>query len=96
MKCPRCRHDFALDSQPLTRSQAELYRFVWEFIREHRYAPSFEQIAQWFNYNSLSTVHEHLQNLKRKGWVERVYCESRSIVCLVDLAPAPESTAVPS
>ena len=44
--------------------------------------PSFEEIAEQFNYNSLATVHEHLSNLERKGYIKRSYNESRSIEIL--------------
>ena len=44
--------------------------------------PSFEEIAGQFNYNSLATVHEHLSNLERKGYIKRSYNESRAIEIL--------------
>ncbi|HEX5831434.1 MAG TPA: transcriptional repressor LexA, partial [Gemmatimonadaceae bacterium] len=44
--------------------------------------PCFEEIAAKFNYNSLATVHEHLSNLERKGYIRRGYNESRAIEIL--------------
>ncbi len=46
------------------------------------YAPSFEEIAEQFGFQSLATVHEHLTNLERKGYIQRAYNESRSIEVL--------------
>ena len=46
------------------------------------YAPSFEEIAEQFGFQSLATVHEHLTNLERKGYIRRSYNESRSIEVL--------------
>ena len=43
------------------------------------YAPSFEEIAEAFGYSSLATVHEHLSNLERKGYIRKAYNESRSV-----------------
>jgi repressor LexA len=67
---------------PLTRRQREILSFLSEYTEEHGYAPSFEEIAGRFNYNSLATVHEHLTNLERKGYIKRSYNESRAIEIL--------------
>ena len=67
---------------PLTKRQREILSFVSEYSEQYGYAPSFEEIAQQFNYNSLATVHEHLSNLERKGYIKRAFNESRSIQLL--------------
>ena len=64
---------------PLTKRQKEILDFIHGFIDEHGYAPSFEEIAKAFGYSSLATVHEHLSNLERKGYIRKSYNESRSI-----------------
>jgi repressor LexA len=64
---------------PLTKRQKEILDFIHAFIDEHGYAPSFEEIAGSFGYSSLATVHEHLSNLERKGYIRKSYNESRSI-----------------
>jgi len=64
---------------PLTKRQKEILDHIGTFIEEHGYAPSFEEIAQHFGYASLATVHEHLSNLDRKGYIRKAYNESRSI-----------------
>ena len=64
---------------PLTKRQREILSFLQEYASDHGYAPSFEEIAKHFNYNSLATVHEHLTNLERKGYIKRSYNESRAI-----------------
>ncbi|MGQ0647700.1 MAG: transcriptional repressor LexA [Gemmatimonadaceae bacterium] len=67
---------------PLTKRQREILTFLQSYAEERGYAPSFEEIAEQFNYNSLATVHEHLSNLERKGYIKRSYNESRSIEIL--------------
>ncbi len=67
---------------PLTKRQREILSFLTEFAEAHGYAPSFDEIAQRVNYNSLATVHEHLSNLERKGYIKRSYNESRAIEIL--------------
>ncbi|HLV25069.1 MAG TPA: transcriptional repressor LexA [Gemmatimonadales bacterium] len=66
----------------LTRRQREILDFLTEYSSGNGYAPSFEEIAAQFNYNSLATVHEHLTNLERKGYIRRSYNESRAIEIL--------------
>jgi repressor LexA len=64
---------------PLTRRQKQILDHIGEYIEEWGYAPSFEEIAEHFGYSSLATVHEHLSNLERKGYIRKAYNESRSI-----------------
>jgi len=64
---------------PLTKRQKEILDYITGFIEDQGYAPSFEEIAKAFGYSSLATVHEHLSNLERKGYIRKSYNESRSI-----------------
>ena len=67
---------------PLTKRQREILDYLGRYSDSNGYAPSFEEIAEQFNYNSLATVHEHLSNLERKGYIKRSYNESRAIEIL--------------
>ena len=67
---------------PLTKRQREILDYLADYIDDHGYAPSFEEIAAAMKYGSLATVHEHLSNLERKGVIRRSYNESRSIEVL--------------
>ena len=67
---------------PLTRRQRQILDYLNSYSGGHGYAPSFEEIAEHFNYNSLATVHEHLTNIERKGYIKRTYNESRAIEIL--------------
>src|SRR5204862_8348804 len=64
---------------PLTRRQREILDFISGHITGHGFAPSFEEIAARFAFRSLATVHEHLTNLERKGYIHRAHNESRAI-----------------
>jgi repressor LexA len=66
----------------LTKRQHEILTFLSDFQEKNGIAPSFEEIAERFNYTSLATVHEHLTNLERKGYIKRGYNESRAIEIL--------------
>jgi repressor LexA len=67
---------------PLTKRQREILNYLTAYSEQNGFAPSFEEIAENFAYNSLATVHEHLTNLERKGYIKRNYNESRAIEIL--------------
>jgi repressor LexA len=66
----------------LTKRQREILDYLDRHIQAHGYAPSFEEIAEQFRFQSLATVHEHLSNLERKGVIRRSFNESRAIEIL--------------
>ncbi len=66
-------------TQPLTRRQREILDFLNEFIEQHGYAPSLEEIGRRFGLSSLATVHKHLTNLQEKGVIRRAWNRSRSV-----------------
>lgn len=64
---------------PLTKRQKQILDFLAEFVAENGYPPSYEEIARHFGYGSLATVHEHLENLRVKGYIRKSFNASRSI-----------------
>jgi len=74
---------------PLTKRQKEILDYIGGFIDDRGYAPSFEEIAEAFGYSSLATVHEHLSNLERKGYIRKSYNESRSLELVTRHAGVP-------
>jgi len=64
---------------PLTKRQREILDFLNDFIQQHGYAPSLEEIGRRFNLSSLATVHKHLTNLQDKGFIKRAWNRSRSV-----------------
>jgi repressor LexA len=79
---------------PLTKRQREILNYLTVYSEQNGFAPSFEEIAETFDYNSLATVHEHLTNLERKGYIKRNYNESRAIEILPSEA-APKAVELP-
>ena len=65
--------------QPLTKRQREILDYLNDFIRQHGYAPSLEEIGRRFGLSSLATVHKHLTNLQEKGVIRRAWNRSRSV-----------------
>jgi repressor LexA len=64
---------------PLTKRQREILDYLNEFIQQHGYAPSLEEIGKRFGLSSLATVHKHLTNLQEKGFIKRAWNRSRSV-----------------
>ena len=67
----------------ITKRQRQVYDFISSFVQKNGYSPSFEEIAEGMQLNSLATVHKHISNLETKGLLTRDYNRSRSI----DLVP---------
>ncbi len=63
----------------LTRRQREIYDFLSDYIEDHGYAPTLEEIARHFGLSSLATVHKHLRNLEQKGAIERDWNRRRAL-----------------
>jgi repressor LexA len=63
----------------LTKRQRQILDYIESFIDSYGYSPSFEEIAAYFGYSSLATVHEHLSNLEQKGLIRKNYNRSRSL-----------------
>src|SRR2546427_11626173 len=64
---------------PRDRREPEILALIPTHLDSKGYAPSFEKIARQFGFQSLATVHEHLTNLERKGYIRRTHNESRAI-----------------
>jgi repressor LexA len=73
------RHKEGHDLLPLTKRQREILDYLQDFIQQHGYAPSLEEIGRRFGLSSLATVHKHLTNLQEKGFIKRAWNRSRSV-----------------
>jgi repressor LexA len=75
------RFSFAYSARmlPLTKRQREVLDYLNDFIQQHGYAPSLEEIGRRFGLSSLATVHKHLTNLQEKGFIKRAWNRSRSV-----------------
>src|SRR3990167_7314919 len=63
----------------LTKKQKEILDFIKIYSQMHGYAPSLEEIKEHFRLSAISTVHEHIQNLKSKGFIQKEINQARSI-----------------
>jgi repressor LexA len=63
----------------LTRRQKEVLDFIADFVHEHGYSPSYEEIAAGLKLASLATIHKHIAALETKSYIKRSYNQSRSL-----------------
>jgi len=78
----------------LTKRQKEILDFITRFIDEKGYSPSLMEIGRHFGLSSVATVHKHVENLKKKGFVQKVWNANRSLD-LTDRAAAFRAIRLP-
>ncbi len=69
----------------LTRSQAKVYEYLKKYIDEKKIPPSIREICEATNLKSTSTVHSHLVNIEKKGYIERDESKNRALRIVDDL-----------
>lgn len=62
-----------------TKKQKELLTFIETFIGEHGYSPSYREIMNGLNYNSVATVALHVNNLITRGHLLKRDHSARSL-----------------
>jgi len=63
----------------LTKRQKEILDFINVFTQLNGFSPSLGDIKDHFRLSAISTVHEHIQNLKKKGYIQTEINQARSI-----------------
>ena len=62
----------------LTKKQKQILDYIKKFIKENDYSPSISEIGKRFKLAN-STVHEHIENLKEKGYLQKLENTPRTI-----------------
>jgi len=65
--------------EPLTRKQKDILEFIRHFIEDNGYAPSYREIAHYFELSSTGTVAEYISILEEKGYLTKDAMEARAI-----------------
>jgi len=66
----------------LYKRQKQILNFIADNISKYGYAPTLTEIAAFLGLSSLSTVHEHLSVLEKKGLIRRYRGAVRGIELL--------------
>lgn len=62
-----------------TKKQHDLLAFIQVFIAEHGYSPSYREIRAGLQYNSVATVALHVNNLIKRGHLQKRDRSARSL-----------------
>jgi repressor LexA len=71
-----------------TKKQKELLDFIDNFISVHGYSPSYREIMQGLQYNSVATVALHINNLIKRGHLQKRDYSARSLEVVKPQVPA--------
>ncbi len=66
----------------LYKRQRQILDFISQYIQKFGVSPTLQQIADAISVSSLATVHEHLNNLEKKGVLRRYKGKIRGIEIL--------------
>ncbi len=69
----------AKDSVRPTKKQQETLEFIRNFIAEHGYSPSYREIMTGMNYTSVATAALHVNNLIKRGHLQKRDHSARSL-----------------
>ena len=70
----------------LTKRQKEIFDFIGRYAAKTGYPPTVREIGKAVGLHSSSTVHAHLANLEKSGFLRRDPTKPRAIELLVDKA----------
>lgn len=68
-----------IQPQPLTARQNEILRYIEMQIAKHGYPPTIREIGANFGIRSTNGVNDHIQALRRKGYITQQEQKSRSL-----------------
>ena len=82
------------DSIRPTKKQRELLQYIQDFIGEHGYSPSYREIMNGLQYNSVATVALHVNSLIKRGHLQKRDHSARSLEVVYGVSgPDEELTA---
>lgn len=70
--------------ESLTKRQEEILNYLKEFMVSHGYPPTVREIGKDLGLSSPATIHTHLNNLVKKGFIRKDESKNRAIELLVE------------
>ncbi|OGZ64708.1 MAG: repressor LexA [Candidatus Staskawiczbacteria bacterium RIFCSPLOWO2_01_FULL_40_39] len=64
---------------PITKRQKEVLDFIKKFISKKKYPPTLEEICAGLKLSAVSTVHQHIKTLAKKGYLKKAGNNARAI-----------------
>ncbi len=78
----------------LTKKQNIILDFIKSYIVAHGYPPTIREIGQAVGTSSPATVHAHLANLEKAGYIKKQDSKNRALELLVDNEYEPKNELV--
>ncbi len=63
----------------LTKKQKEVFDFINTYISENGISPTIEEVRKKLKLKAVSTVHEHINSLRKKGYLSKSENSARSM-----------------
>src|ERR1700719_3568832 len=73
-------------TEQLTERQTKILDYIRRVTRDRSYPPSVREIGENVGLSSSSTVHNHLNQLERRGLIKRDASKSRTVQLVQDVA----------
>ena len=64
----------------ITPKQKKVLDFITYFFQKKGYAPSLEEIKSHLELKAISTIHEHIETLKNKGYLKKEENQPRGVI----------------
>ncbi len=68
----------------LTKRQNEILSYIKKYIATHGYPPTIREIGSAVDVSSPATIHAHLANLEKKGFIRKQETKNRALELLVE------------
>ena len=72
--------------ETLTKRQNDILNYIKNYIVVHGYPPTIREIGKDLGLSSPATIHAHLANLEKKGFIKKEGTKNRAIELLVEYA----------
>jgi len=63
----------------MTKRQKQILDFITDFSKKNGLSPTIDEIRRHFRLGSVATVHQHLEALRSKGYLDRTKHKTRSL-----------------
>src|SRR5690349_4753895 len=77
-------------TEELTERQIRILNYIRDVSKKRNYPPSVREIGEAVGLSSSSTVHNHLNQLERRGLIKRDPSKSRTVQLVSDIEVAEE------
>ena len=71
--------NFHCNMSNITKKQKQVYDFINTYMAENGISPTIEEIRKKLELKAISTIHEHINSLKEKGYLSKSENSARSL-----------------